>query len=280
MKDFADIAGNFQISHEAEYDFSMPRHHFHSLYEIYFNPTGGISFLVQDRIYEVHPNDMLIFNDRDFHHPAVPPGLFYDRYVVIFRPSFIRDWCTPEANLLDCFENRPGDFCHKIHLDDEQAASFQALLQQKTEPGAFALLSQKLLLAQLLIRVNTLYRLNGKARIPDGTGRIPSIIQPAIAYINEHLSEELSLDELAGMVYRDKYSFSKLFKKATDFAPHEYISLRRILRAGELLRSGMPVFAVCEQVGYKSESHFITKFKSYWGISPKKFALLQQNNAP
>lgn len=103
------------------------------------------------------------------------------------------------------------------------------------------------------------------------------IISDSISYINDHLTEELSLNELAARVSLSPFYFSRLFKKETGFSPHNYIITTRISNARFLLMStDDSIKEICYSSGFTSESGFCTTFKKMTGITPSEYRDLVQ----
>jgi len=101
-------------------------------------------------------------------------------------------------------------------------------------------------------------------------------LQQAIAYIQEHLDQDLSLDEIAAEANLSAYHFSRLFKQSTGLAPHQYQIRCRVERANELLQAGEITIAnIATQVGFYDQSHLSRHFKRIFGVSPK---VIQQNS--
>ena len=98
------------------------------------------------------------------------------------------------------------------------------------------------------------------------------IIEDSIVYINDHLAQELSLDDLAAQASLSPFYFSRLFKKETGFSPHQYILAARINNAKFLLHStNDSVKSICFTVGFTSESSFCTAFKKETGLTPSDY---------
>jgi AraC-like DNA-binding protein len=98
------------------------------------------------------------------------------------------------------------------------------------------------------------------------------IIEDIVSYIMDHLSEELSLEELADKANLSPFYFSRLFKKETGFSPHDYILTSRINHAKYLLlTSQLSVKDICFKLGFSSESAFCTAFKKKTNQSPGDF---------
>lgn len=101
-------------------------------------------------------------------------------------------------------------------------------------------------------------------------------LQQAIAYIQEHLDQDLSLDQIAAAINLSAYHFSRLFKQSTGLAPHQYQIRCRVERAKELLQaSEMTIADIATQVGFYDQSHLSRHFKRIIGVSPK---VVQQNS--
>lgn len=102
--------------------------------------------------------------------------------------------------------------------------------------------------------------------------RSAGIIEDSVAYINDHLAQELSLEDLATQAALSPFYFSRLFKRETGFSPHQYILTARISNAKFLLQStGDSVKRICFTVGFTSESSFCTAFKKETGLTPSEY---------
>lgn len=103
-------------------------------------------------------------------------------------------------------------------------------------------------------------------------------IKPALDLIEAEMHRSLSLDDLSASVGVTPQYFCELFRSLTSHRPTDYINLRRIDRAKELLlrHPEYRVHEVARQVGFESDSYFSTVFRRYEGVSPRSF---RQHNA-
>jgi AraC family transcriptional regulator len=110
-----------------------------------------------------------------------------------------------------------------------------------------------------------------KPTIKDYTGGLPKYkLRQVIDYINDHLDQNLSLAELAQLVEMSPHYFSRLFKRSTGFAPHQYLIKCRIERAKQLLLKGkLTIAEVAYSVGFANQGHLNYHFKRLVGITPK-----------
>lgn len=93
-----------------------------------------------------------------------------------------------------------------------------------------------------------------------------------IDYINEHLSEEISLKMLADLIGMSQYHFGRLFKQSTGLSPYKYILQQRInLAKKSLVQSNVSIAEVALDCGFTHQSHLNRHFKSFVGTTPRKY---------
>jgi AraC family transcriptional regulator len=97
-------------------------------------------------------------------------------------------------------------------------------------------------------------------------------LQIAIAYIQDHLSENLSLQQLAAIAKISPYYFARCFKQSTGVTVNQYVTERRMKKARELLQeTELTVVEVAKLVGINSQSHFNRVFRQHTGSTPKVY---------
>lgn len=91
----------------------------------------------------------------------------------------------------------------------------------------------------------------------------------AMDYIETHLSENISYDEIAKMACCSTYHFQRMFSFITDVPLSEYIRRRRLtLAAFELQTSDIKVIDVALKYGYESPEAFSRAFKNLHCVMP------------
>jgi AraC-like DNA-binding protein len=102
-----------------------------------------------------------------------------------------------------------------------------------------------------------------------------------IAYIRDHLSEPLTVADLAERACLSPSAFAHLFRDVTGMSPYQFIKSARLGRARELLVEGeMNVGEIARTIGYSSLSHFINEFKRHFGVTPRSYADSQRDVVP
>ncbi len=97
-------------------------------------------------------------------------------------------------------------------------------------------------------------------------------ISQAIRFMNQHMFEQINVNQVANAINLSPSHFSRQFKSRTGYSPYEYIVLRRIDQAKYMLMSTqMSIKEIAFHTGYNSEENFIHSFQKNVGISPGMF---------
>lgn len=96
-------------------------------------------------------------------------------------------------------------------------------------------------------------------------------------YINNHIEERLSLNDVAAVFGLSSNYLSALFKKTCNVGFSEYITQRKIARAKTLLlEQDMKIYEVADKLGFESAFYFSKVFKKVEGISPREYMQAHQ----
>jgi AraC family transcriptional regulator len=90
-------------------------------------------------------------------------------------------------------------------------------------------------------------------------------------YIEEHLSEEISIRALAERTGYSFYHFCHVFRSCNGMSPGEYIRQKRLSQAALALSCGRPVTEVAMDFGYGTHSGFTRAFSRRFGITPSEY---------
>lgn len=97
-------------------------------------------------------------------------------------------------------------------------------------------------------------------------------IWPVVEHIDKNYEQPLTLDSLCGILNMNRHYFCRLFKKATNTTPTEYINFVRIWKAENLLIStDQSVLEISMAVGFSSVSYFNRTFKRLKGTTPTSY---------
>jgi AraC family transcriptional regulator len=102
-------------------------------------------------------------------------------------------------------------------------------------------------------------------------GRLRAVIE----YVEEHLDGAPTLEQLAAVARLSPYHFARQFKRATGQPPHQYVILRRVERAKQLLQAAtnLSLAEVALHAGFSDQSVFCLHFKRIVGVTPGQFRM-------
>ncbi|MBV9877941.1 MAG: helix-turn-helix transcriptional regulator [Verrucomicrobia bacterium] len=106
-------------------------------------------------------------------------------------------------------------------------------------------------------------------------------LSEAINYIHQNLGESLDLSSVARAAGLSVFHFARLFKEATGETPFRFVTRARIQLAKGLLRkTRLPISEIAERVGYRTSSHFSSRFRVISGCSPDTYRRQAHPSAP
>src|SRR4030095_1963678 len=92
-------------------------------------------------------------------------------------------------------------------------------------------------------------------------------------FIDKHFSEDINLDKIAGKALVSKFHFIRVFKRYFGRTPNQYLQEVRIEMAKKILLKGKSIDEVCNAIGFKSKTSFISLFKKMTGVTPLAFQI-------
>ena len=204
-----------------------------------------------------------------------PPGMPFTHYVTR-RCDYIA--LTVETDKLlttlpagQAFQH--PHFERQYEVDDAQLRGIlQTLAAEMEAGGPNGQLFVDSLATALGLHLGRCYD-NGGAFRPNMAGGLDGrALQTIIDYMEAHLSESLSVGELARLVGLSKFHFTRLFKQTTRVSPYQFFLQRRLNRARQLLdRGGLTVGQVSHSLGFSDQSHFSKQFKNRFGITAGRY---------
>ncbi|WP_414621166.1 helix-turn-helix transcriptional regulator [Calothrix sp. CCY 0018] len=90
--------------------------------------------------------------------------------------------------------------------------------------------------------------------------------------MNDNISTEIKLSDLANLAGISQFHFSRLFKKSLGISPNQYVIKQRVEKAKLLLKnSELSVTDIAFPSGFNSHSHFGKYFRQFTGFTPKQY---------
>lgn len=264
-----DIVPNYLDSMEPHGDFQF---HFHNIYEIYYFIDGDADYIVEGKQYPLVPHTLLLLAPHAVHGVRINNPTRYKRFTIHFNADLIS--IDRRTFLLSAFPDNSNSQGHSVCYQDVDNFNlypfFKALTDCNTLPKSIA---KKLLpvyiealLAQLVLMCNTLNKSEDSIVLSNTVVHITD-------YINQHISEPITLDQLCEHFFISKVHLNRIFKNAIGTTVFDYIAYKRIGIAQHLLGNGVPAKEAALKVGYNDYSTFFRAYKKITGHSPTQDAL-------
>ncbi len=255
--------------------------HHHDFYEVYFFLSGNVQYNIESRSYLLTPGDVLLISPMELHQPMFgSEHREYERIVLWIDKQYLESFTLSGQNLTACFDTTlPG---HTNLLRPEgvsrQYLTFllENLMVEVESEDPYSDMAALSLLAQVLVALNRLVRQSAGEENKSGQD---TTVYSVLGYINEHYSENLTLDDLANRFFISKYHLSREFQRLVGTSVHRYIIQKRLVMAKQMLSEGKPSSEVYQQCGFGDYSNFYRAFKAEYQISPKDYVLRLKENA-
>ena len=190
---------------------------------------------------------------------------------VLMRASYF--YIDLQHPLFDLEPGLPLAISPRLFFFDQ--AIWDTALKLKTEVGNSDPGSRQYAEALSLALVHELIRLEHAASgaVRPLSGGLPAWQRKRLVeFIEEHLSEEISLATLAKLANLSLFYFARAFKQSFGVPPHRYHSARRMDHARNLLqRTALSVTAIGVQTGFRDTSSFTRAFRRFMGVTPTEY---------
>ncbi|WP_200897004.1 AraC family transcriptional regulator [Pelosinus fermentans] len=246
--------------------------HIHDCYEIYYSISGGKQFLIDNRFYDINLGDLFIINQFESHYLTQINNMVHERIIISIYPDFLKEISTIKTDLSYCFTERNQVFNHRISLNKKQQYRFLYFIGKITTLNEFGSdILDRVAFMEMMVMINSLFINNHSLEIADSNFQYNQQVQEILTYINQHITEAITVEHLAEQFYISTSYICRIFKATTGTTINKYINARRITIAKTLLTMGLGVSEVCEKCGFNDYSNFLKSFTKAVGISPKKY---------
>lgn len=259
---------NFRLFHlRSEYGEKVD-YHYHEFCKILLLVSGRGSYFVDGKRYLLSAGDIVLIGSRSVHKPELAEDALYERIILYVSPDYLQQMSTPDCDLLSLFSGNHG---HVLRLKEQRRKavfSLAARLEQDLGNDAFGrtVLSQANLL-HLLVELGRSME-DSPANLPRPSAPQNRRVLEIMEYLDGNLAEEIDMDALAEHFFISKYYMMRLFHRETGMTVYAYLTQKRLLKARELMESGMRATESCYACGFHSYSSFTRAYSKYFGTTP------------
>lgn len=242
--------------------------HMHDFYEILCFVSGNARYIVEGHEYSLNSGCLMLMRPAELHKLMVLGKGTYERYVVTFRADDIRamglgddflkafnDRSLGEKNKYsgnELFELNPISVFRKMCTECATLDPRQAILAN---------------LSSLLCSLNLAFLQKDSIGLDVAASDIG---REMIAYINENLTDEISLASVSEHVHMSPSQVNRIFRQMTGTSVYDYILSKRLIMAQELIANGEGAVAASQSCGFADYSSFYRSYKKRIGHAPSK----------
>lgn len=180
-------------------------------------------------------------------------------------------WCAPQCTPV--LKERGGIKAFEYILLSERKDTFPDV--EEIEEAILRLLKQKMTV-HLVACANVTALTEQKSELVQDEIE-DMIIVKAKEYMNDHLKDNVSREDVAEYVHLDPSYFSKYFKKKSGVNFSDYLMKTRMEKVQKLLDKGWKVYDAALEAGFQNRNYFNTVFKKYTGMNPTKYKHREYN---
>lgn len=227
-------------------------------YMILFTYAGEGTLHYGNKSYTLHSGDGFFIDCNDIH-------------------SYQASECGWTHSVLHFYGNNSSIFfkeylkCGNIIFSEPANGTYHTLLEHLVSTYEKVIPHRELCISNLLTNILT-HLVVDSANAKSANPALKDSMQKAVQYMEEHFSEDLSLDFLADYSSVSKFHFSREFHKYTGLPPMEYLIQLRMNQIKLLLTTtNLPANKIAASVGILNEQHFNKLFKKKIGMTPGKY---------
>jgi len=252
----------FEDAHPNPDNFYM---HAHDRYELFCFMKGSAVFWAEGTPYPLSPGDVMLFNISEAHRISIDPSRPYERMSIHFLPRIFPD-SGMVGQLLLPFTSRTLGSRNLLRPEDFKDDYWRMCLRNLLRPSRQRELQVLSNLPPLLNEIRIAFENRSKTDREENTA-LPAQI---VSFVNQNLTEELSPDEIARTFYISKSHLYDLFREATGSSVWEYITIKRLLYARQLLQTGVTPSKAAAQCGFRDYTTFFRAYRKRFGSSPRQ----------
>ena len=240
--------------------------HTHNHLELFYIVGGKGQFLIQDQLYPVNPNNLVVINP-NVTHTEVSLNAQPLEYIVLGIEGIelaTNESSNGQFNILDHFESLEISSCLRNILREME--------QKNTGYEDVCQAYMEILIIRLMR--NIALAVPTESQVVSGNRQCASVKR----YIDLHFKEALTLEQLAEDAHMNKYYLSHVFKREYGISPINYMITKRIEESKYLLaETDLSMSQIAQLLGFSSLSYFSQVFRRTQATTPMEYRKSTKN---
>ena len=235
---------------------------------LYFIQGSG-NLIVEDKAHRIQAGDVIITDSTELFHCSIDPGVYHERISFHIDPQFWEKFPWDMSPLFRIFTGRSKGEGNLIPAETVKSSGLGAALMELFNLVQQDIPNRDMVAISKLIQLLTL--LDGLSGSVDAPSQKESLLHQVLQYLNAHCTEDISVAQVAAVFHITPSYLAHWFKRRTGLSPWNYVILRRLQRANDLMTQGHSAEEACYRVGFDNYANFFRLYKKHTGISPSQF---------
>lgn len=248
--------------------------HWHGEFELSLMREGSLEYICGDDKFLASGGDIVIVAPNIL-HAIYPHGGEVQRYDTVVFSAEMLGLSDNDRSAAECIRPLANGGFTALHITPAHTYYNELTITADNIISCAIGNTPQLdmLMKSELLRLFWLLRDNGDigARSPAETGK-SEMIRPALEYIAENFSENITIEQLAETVHLSKSYFMNRFRETAGVSAVEYLNQFRIRAAcSALLESSVTVSEISFECGFRNLSNFNRQFRRLMGCTPNEY---------
>lgn len=233
--------------------------HFHDFYVLGFIERGRRFLSCKQKEYIIDVGDLLLLNPYDNHYCeqiGAEPLDYRSIHITPERMRELTEKLTGTAFVPEFTQNVV------VHAEEHSQLKTVHTFMLSGDTGR----EKQELLDQFLTHILENYTAPRQVEKEVSEG-----IRVACTYIEEHFTEQVTLEVLSKQTGLSPFTLIRHFTKEKHVTPHQYLTTVRIGAGRKFLEQGMTPLEAAGACGFADQSHFTRYFKQLIGVTPKQY---------
>ena len=240
-------------------NFWCESYHAHDHAEIFIHILGEMELFIENNVYFHSGNEIRVYAPHELHFGKCDFDQEMEWYQISLDSSFLRE----HPALSDKIVNRPRG-CENVFISKKHESILSLIREIFDKQNGT--LGEHYFISNIIKTLCILNESENNIEVKMGKNEC---LQGILEAVNKNLTDIKTVQDIADFTHFSSSYIHQLFKKHLNITPHQYVTMKKLSNAKEMLSNGSTISEACFASGFEDYSNFITSFRKHFGTTPK-----------